>query len=573
MKRKYSKILMLILSLAMLVCCAIPLGGCGYCQHKLKEIEKVPATCLHTGLRTAYKCTKCGQLFHYSDSTGLVEITKREVLPISGHTVGEVYKGKSKDGSDNVTSLADYEVYAQCAVCEQDFKVNAENLIAFAPSDNGNGQLHYNIEGRAATRYTFNAGTTSGTRKIIEPLRDSGTSETANVEVPFEANVNRYLVMFVHNESNIDVDIKYGAERNGERCNTEVHVPAKGFASFLVTIKFSGGDPRSWHELYMMQDIDEAVTLSLCGYFYASNKLRSIMIQSSGRSEYAVGETFNVDDLVIVADYGENVKRELKPDEYTINLKDKPLTEDDKEIIVTYKNKQVKFPITVKHFYRTVTLIGATFSDGTMSKEIEQGKQLPSNIVFNGGRTFKHWMDMYGGTYTEYTVTDSDITLSAVYEDMNMHVENFALNKTVTASEEGFNPAQFGIERITDGIKSGYNAWGSAAHSAQDDVVWVQIDLGTIMGINEVELHPRNADGVYFPIDYYIEVSTDGVNYTKVFEMTGDPMSSRNSNITRHCFFNDTSARYVRITSTKMTNGGGGSYYCDYGEIEVYRNV
>lgn len=556
----------------MLAFCVLPLVGCNYCQHKLKEIEKVPATCISTGLRTAYKCTKCGQLFHYSDATGLVEITKREVLPKSGHTVGDAYLGKAKGGTDEITSLADYEVHAECAVCEEEFKVNPENLIAFAPSDYRGG-THFDIEeGRAATKYTFPAGTTSGTVRVIEPLRDSGTSAAANVEVPFEANVNRYLIMFVHNESNIDVDIKYGAERNGERCNTEVHVPANGFASFTVTIKFSAGDPRSWHELYMMQDIDTDVTLSLCGYFYATNKLRSIMIQSYGRSEYAVGEKLDVDDIVIVADYGENVKRELKPDEYTINLKDKELTEDDKEVVITHKNKSVKFPITVKHFYRKVTLIGATFADGSSTKEVEQGKPLPSSIVFHGGRTFDHWVDIYGERYTEYIVSENDVALSAVYEGMNMHAENLARGKSATASEEGFNPGQFGIGNMTDGNKSMYNAWGSDPHSSQTDVVWVQIDLDAVKAINEVELHPRG-DGAYFPTDYYIEVSTDGEHYTKVFEMQGDPQSSRNTSTVRHCFFDDISARYVRITSTKMTNGGGGLYYVDYGEIEIYRNV
>ena len=577
MKRRASKLVTLVLSLALSALCLLPLTACdGYCQHKLKELEKVPATCMATGLRTAYKCEKCGLLFHYSDATGLVETNKREVLPKSGHTVGEVYVGKNKDGGDEITSLADYEVYAECAVCEELFKVNPENLIAFAPSDYSGG-THFDIEeeGRAAitaTKYTFAAGTTSGTCRTIEPLRDSGKSATANVEVPFEANVNRYLIMFAHNESNIDVDIKYGAERNGQRCNTEVHVPANGFASFLVTINFSGGDPRSWHELYMMQDISAPVTLSLCGYYFATNKLRSIAIQEYGRNEYGVGETLDVDKIVVVADYGENVKRELKPEEYTIDLAGKVLTEEDEEVVITYKNKTVKFPITVRHFYRKVTLIGATFADGSSTKELDQGKPLPSTIVINGGRTLDHWVDMYGESYTEYTVGEGDITLTAVFEGMNMHEQNLALRAPVTASEVGFNPSNFGIGSITDGNKSTYNAWGSDPHSAQDDVVWVQVDLGAVKAINEIELHPRG-DGAYFPIDYYIEVSTDGVNYTKVFEMAGDPLSSRNLNTTRHCFIDDVSARYVRVTSTKMTNGGGGLYYVDYGEIEIYRNV
>ncbi|MCH5351655.1 MAG: discoidin domain-containing protein [Clostridiales bacterium] len=571
MKSLFKKIITGFLSVALVIFCALPLVGCdGYCQHKLEELERVPATCLQTGLRTAYKCVKCGKMFHYSDATGLVEATEREVLPVSGHQVGEVYSGKV-EGGGTADSLTDFEVYSKCAVCEQDFKVNTDNLIAFAPSDYSGG-THFDLEdGRVATRYTFPAGTTSGTVRIIEPLRDSKTNANANVEVPFAAKVNRYLIMFVHNESNIDVNIKYGAERNGERCNTEVHVPANGYASFTVTINFSAGDPRSWHELYMMQDIDTPVTLSLCGYFYASNKLQSIIIEKYGKTEFAIGEKLDVENIVIVADYGENVKRTLKPEEYKVNLEDKELTEEDTEVVITYKNKSVKYPITVKRFFRKVTLVGATFADGSSTKEVEQGKQLPSGITMNRGKTLDYWIDMYGEKYTDYTVGDSDITLKAVYTDAGtVDKVNLALRKPVTSNEKGFNPSGFGIGNITDGVKSGYNAWGSDAHSSASNFVWVEIDLEGVNAVNEVVLYPRAADGVYFPIDYFIEVSSDGENYTKVFEMTGDKLSPQNDNRPRYCFFNGINTRYIRVTATTLTNGGGGQYYCDYGEIEVY---
>ncbi|MCH5162322.1 MAG: discoidin domain-containing protein [Clostridiales bacterium] len=575
MKRKSSKIIMLVLSLVLLIGCVLPLGGCDYCQHKLKELEKVPATCLATGLRTAYKCEKCGQMFKYSDATGLVEISKRETLPIAGHTVGEKYIGVPKSGGA-ASSLSDYEVHAECAVCEQYFKVNTENLIAFAPSDYAGGK-HFDLDdGTVATRYTFAGGTHSGDKKTIEPLRDSKTNDNANVEVPFAANVNRYLVMFVHNESNIDVDIRYGAERNGERCLTDVHVPANGFASFLVTIKFSGGDPRSWHELYMMQDLaqDQAVTLSFSGYFYASSKVQAIIIEKYGKTEFAIGETLDVDKLVVVADYGENVKRTLKPDEYSVNLKDKVLTEEDKEVVVTFKKKSAKYSITVKRFFRKVTLVGATFANGSSTMEVEQGKPLPSGITMNRGKVFDHWIDIYGEQYTEYVVSDSDVTLKAVYkDDSTLEKINLALNKMCTVSEIDEREAPyFPVKNLTDGIKSNgtNNSWVSKSHSSATDPVWVEVDLGNVIAVNEVVLYPRNGDGVYFPIDYYIEISVDGEEYTKVFEMIGDTLSTQRDKRPRYCFFSSENAQYVRITATRMSAGGGGDYRTDYGEIEVY---
>ncbi len=573
MKSKLSKILTLVLSFALLCVLVLPLTGCSYCQHRLEEIQKVPATCQATGLRTAYKCVKCGKMFSYSDATGLVEIAEREVLPKSGHLVGDTFVGKPKEGGA-ATALTDYEVYAKCAVCDEDFKVNTENLNPFTPSENVNKGVvasYFDVdETRIGTHMTV-PRTSKGTCFTIGH-DNSDTDEALVTRLPFDASTDRYLVMFVQNESDVDVTFKYGAENNGERCTTdEITVPANGFTSFQLTVNFSSSSYRSWHELYIMQDLSSSVTLSFCGYYYATNKLKSISIQKYGKTEFAIGEMLDVGNIVVIADFGENVTRALKPDEYTVYPSDRPLTEEDTEVVITYKNKTVKYAITVKRFYRNVTLVGATFADGSFTKAVEQGQPLPDGITMNRGKEFDHWIDVYGNSYTEYTVGDSDITLKAVYTDSSsLPATNLARGILPTTSETGFNPTGFPASAMTDGVKSGYNAWGSNMHGAADSTVWVQIDLGEVYGINQILLFPRNADGCYFPEDYYIEVSADGVNFTKVFAMACDRVSVKNGKETRHCFFTAVDARYVRITATKLTYGGGGAYYCDYGEIEVY---
>lgn len=572
MKNKIRKTAVLLLA-ALLAALAIGFTGCGYCQHVLTELQKVPATCRSTGLKTAYECTKCGKMFAYTDATGLYEIQEREIAPLSGHTVGASFSGKNKNGSETVNSLDEMAVFAECEVCGEDFAVDANKLIAFSPSDNVGTHVDIDDGTRVATTYTFKSGTKSGAKLTIEPLRDSGKNQNANVEVPFEANKVRYLIMFVYNDSGVDVDIRYGAERNGERCLTDINVPAKGYAAFTVNIKFSGGDPRSWHELYMMQDLSEQVDLTFTGYYYAENKLKSISLRSKSRVEFAVGEVFDPAGITVVADFGENVTRILKPEEYEINLTGKELTEEDTEVIITYKNKTVKYDITVREFKRNITLFGATFADGSHTKELRQGTKLPDDLIFAAGKTPKGWSDYYGNTYSEYTVGDSDMLLYAEYENA-VKSENYARGKLFTSNEVGFNPSSFGLGNLTDGNYSGYNAWGSNRHYEAEAEIWLLLDLDELLTLNEVVLYPRAADGLFFPVGYKIEVSSDGENFTEVFTMENDTKASNAGTDIRYCRFGDAEARFVRITADKLSRGGGADeYYLEFGEIEIYRNM
>ncbi len=571
--KKMKKMIALFLAGATMAGAISAFSGCipEYCQHTLKEIPRVNANCQQTGLKTAYECTKCEMLFAYTDEKGLYEITEQEVLPLSGHTVGTQFSYKAKEGVETIGSLGDMVPTAVCTICQEIFEVSTDNMKPFAPSDQRGKHV---MSGDAiATEFTFASGTTSGSKITIEPLNDSGSMDEANVEVPFTENTSRYLVMFIYNSANFDVNIEYGAERNGERCKSPVTVPAKGYASVTVDIKFSGSDPRSWHELYMMQDLSESVTLTMCGYYYASSVLKNLSIGSKSRTEFAIGETFNAEGLSVVANYVDGTTRVLAPEEYTINLTNKVLESSDTQVIVTFKNKTVKYDITVKHFYRNVTLNGATYSDGSRTQELLQGSKLPDDIIFTPGKTFSCWVDLYGREITDYVVGDATAVLTAKYGD-TIKSANYALGKPATSNEDGFDPGNFGLGRLTDGTTTGWNAWGSDRHDSASNEVYVEIDLGEVMTINEVDLFPREADGLYFPVDYVIFVSEDGVNYTNVFTVAGDAQSTLKSKLVRYCHFADVNARYVRIAASKLSAGDSGSdYYCEFAEIEIYHNA
>ncbi len=570
---KIKKMIALFLAGATLMGTVSVFSGCipEYCQHLLEEVPMVNANCQQTGLKTAYKCSKCEMLFAYTDEKGLYEIESQEVLPLSGHTVGAQFSYKVKEGVEEIGSLSDMQPTALCTVCNETFEVGTDNMKPFAPSDNRG--KHVMSGDVIATEFTFASGTTSGTKITIEPLHDSGSMETANVEVPFTERTSRYLVMFIHNSANFDVNIEYGAERNGERCKSPVTVPANGYASVTIDINFSGSDPRSWHELYMMQDLSESVTLTMCGYYYASSVLKSLSIGSKSKTEFAIGETFDSTGLSVVANYVDGTTRVLAPEEYTINLAGKVLESTDEQVIVTFKNKTVKYDITVKHFYRNVTLNGATYADGSRTQELLQGSKLPSDIIFTPGKTFSCWVDLYGHEITDYVVGDSTAVLTAKYGN-SVRSENYALGKSATSNEKGFDTANFGLDKITDGNATGWNAWGGDRHDSESQDVYVEIDLGEVVTINEVDLIPRQGDGLYFPVDYVIFVSEDGINYTNVFTVSGDALSTQKGKLTRFCHFADIDARYVRIAASKLSPGDSGSdYYCEFAEVEIYHNA
>jgi hypothetical protein len=88
-----------------------------------------------------------------------------------------------------------------------------------------------------------------------------------------------------------------------------------------------------------------------------------------------------------------------------------------------------------------------------------------------------------------------------------------------------------------------------------------------------VTLFPRNDGkngGFGFPIDFTIQVSTDGTNWTQVVSKTGYPFPTGGQAFA----FPNTTARYVKVTGTNLrSNPNDASYYkMQITEMEVYTN-
>ena len=592
--KNFKKIMLLALAL---IICVGALSSCdidwNYCQHTLEEVEKTEASCMKIGKKTAYRCTKCGEMFAYgylngSDGEkGLYDIDNQEMLGYAGHKIGDFFGDLNSDMTTfDASSLEDFAVWSHCSEegCGEAFEVEPQNLVPFAPSDNTNGSAKYVVVGEStdATRFTINAGTSSG--KCIQIYTGGSNMETATNKIPFSANTDRHVVLFFHNDGNQDVNIRYGTEFYGERVGVDVTVPAHGYATGYFNLNITQSNKDCYHELYINSDIAETFNLTISGYYYNEAKLQNIKISSYPKIEYAIGEVFNAEGLEVIGKFGD-IERKLNPDDYTLVLNNnkpitEPLTEADDTVYVIYKNKQVDFTIKVQKFEQTVALKNATFADGTSSAVLERNSVLPADISATNGKEIDHLIDQYGNKYIpgESKVPSHDLLLSPVYAGV-VYSDNYALGKEVTASttDHGGRTGELvngvhGHNSDEDGRWSSSSNYDTATPD-EADREWVMVDLGEVKSISRVILYPR-IYGSYFPEAYEILVSENGEDWTTVVTVEYDGLASKNDKSARWNDFDSINAQYVKIVATTMTNDTGSyGYIFQLSEIEIYGEV
>ncbi len=157
---------------------------------------------------------------------------------------------------------------------------------------------------------------------------------------------------------------------------------------------------------------------------------------------------------------------------------------------------------------------------------------------------------------------------------------NAAWGKPVTATNSLEIPG-WSSAYLTDGNTSFvYNnaGYSSQAYTSSANNVFVQVDLGSTLSIDSVRLTPRS-DGATasgggtpnFPVDFTIQVSTDGTNYTTVATVSGQPNPNGLPQLYK---FAPVDARYVKVNATKLgVPENGSSYYLlQLSEMEVFAN-
>jgi hypothetical protein len=151
---------------------------------------------------------------------------------------------------------------------------------------------------------------------------------------------------------------------------------------------------------------------------------------------------------------------------------------------------------------------------------------------------------------------------------------NLAAGATVTASSSVEN-SSWSASRAVDGQRgsvSGSMGWTSNDSLTANHTEFVTLDLGAAQPVSQVDLYPRNDAGNVgqnFPIDFAIQTSTDGVNWTTRVSRSG---YAQPGDAAQRFGFPTANARYVRIQGTNLRPNptDANRYRMAFAEIEAY---
>ena len=369
MKNKMAKFLAVGAAVCTLFASALSLAGCNYCAHDLEVIEKVASTCIEHGHSYSYKCRKCDGLFGYSSEKGLYAITEAEELPLAEHTVSDKIGTRVKDGKDAATSLFDFEITTECALCEEEFVLSGEKLIPFSPTaqtlqDSTKTRRTYD----AVRSYDENEDRYVTTAKLFKLAKKTdvtpvnyvndpdwvgkyGASQRMPLYIPFMNDVPRQLVMFIHNKSAITT-LNFEWSIDEKTYGGAIVAPGE-YKSFIVTgmrgETNAAGMLLRYSNANGSETLGETFEVELAGYYYTGGTVENITVDAQPvKLQYTAGEIFDPTGVKLFAAYSEPyVTKTLIPKEYTYDLNGVPLKVTDTKVVFSYGGKSVSVPITV----------------------------------------------------------------------------------------------------------------------------------------------------------------------------------------------------------------------------------
>lgn len=118
------------------------------------------------------------------------------------------------------------------------------------------------------------------------------------------------------------------------------------------------------------------------------------------------------------------------------------------------------------------------------------------------------------------------------------------------------------------------NAWSSQYHASAAATESVTVDMGSVKNWSELDLLPRtdgSGNTVAFPVDFSIAYSVDGSTWTTLPSMSfTDYIKPYQGELQKFPFQSLVSARYFKITATKLNHDGTpGYYYFQMSEVYV----
>ncbi|WAL73016.1 discoidin domain-containing protein [Kitasatospora sp. YST-16] len=111
--------------------------------------------------------------------------------------------------------------------------------------------------------------------------------------------------------------------------------------------------------------------------------------------------------------------------------------------------------------------------------------------------------------------------------------------------------------------------WSSALNSTAAHTEWITADLGAAKPLSRIDLFPRSDGantGMGFPVDFTVQVSADGTNWTTVASVTGAPRPGAGA---QSFPFATADVRYIKVTGTKLSTDQLGHYYMQLAEIQA----
>jgi hypothetical protein len=195
-------------------------------------------------------------------------------------------------------------------------------------------------------------------------------------------------------------------------------------------------------------------------------------------------------------------------------------------------------PNTVYWLAFTVHSAGSWYDSETASSTAQQVYESASYWTSPDPFDVGDYRNVAMSIYADYTTSTSPAP-SPSPSPSPSPTETFI--PVVAATASSYN-GPYTPQMAIDGIESTSNYWGTSASLGLPQ--WLQLDLGSVVTINEVYTHFYDGDARVYT--YYIQTSTDGSAWTTV-------VSSKTGSSAVTDTFSDVSARYIRITVTDNT--------------------
>lgn len=184
------------------------------------------------------------------------------------------------------------------------------------------------------------------------------------------------------------------------------------------------------------------------------------------------------------------------------------------------------------------------------------------HVLWTSDSTYQLWYGYGTPTFMDFSVFRQNYTCEP----------EPVLN--VAASSEALSVMN--ASKVIDNNRATF--WSSAGHVGSAVYTeWIYLNLGAIRDISQVVLTPRVVSGstMCFPVDFKLQESTDGINWTDITEQTYtnfncDTLSQK------FTFNNVVTTKYIRLYASKLSADSFGNYYCQISEMSattIYTSV